>query len=190
MAKRKLTYADELRIPTQRDALMNAIRRDKFPTEVRQAAARKYAEARGIKYSSALRTIERYTTTAGQKRGVTKPNPDIFQSIIDAERETASQDDGWLEIMVDPPGAELYHSFEVISRHSSAQAAMNEAKMEANGYQYPMGSEPRLWEVTSSRASLFREEAAYDSYLDEDVVYHIPNSTGYEVRRLMWVPRH
>jgi len=58
-----MQLGEELRFPAQRDQIMSVIRSERITTPVKQKAARAYAERRGISYKSALRTVDRYTTT-------------------------------------------------------------------------------------------------------------------------------
>lgn len=73
------------------------------PLAERQALARELAAERGIKYKSALRSVQRYTTTAGQRRSAPKQvaerlvPPQVLEQNADLEYVLIYQYDGELD---------------------------------------------------------------------------------------------
>ena len=191
MAKKtpKLPLGEQLRYPEQRDTIMSAIRSERIDTKTKQNAARRYAEMRGIKYKSALRTIDRYTTTsAAQKRGTKRPNADIVQAIMDAWDEESTTSSDFFTVDIDPPsGEEKIHSWDVIYPASSFESAKTSAEAAADSYNHDGGSDPHLWRATATKTGLLDRDHAFLD--DDDVWFLIPQKSEYQLTLTMWVPR-
>ncbi len=190
MAKRtKISLAEQLKLPQRRDLLMSQIRRDDFPTSVKQAAARNYATARGISYKSALRTIDRYTTvSAAQKRGTTRPNADIVQSFLDAQQEVAKGDKDYYEITVNPPDNMDIRTWENYEGHPTFEAAVAAANEAAAAHGGVGGdSDMKLWKCVACLSALMREETV--DTLQGQVVFLTPTRSRYEMISTWYVER-
>lgn len=81
------------------------MRRGELPREVKRAAAQEIARERGIKYESALRTINRYSTRAAQVRGARRPDPAVLNAIVRAGQEYEERNEVTVEGDTPPPGA-------------------------------------------------------------------------------------
>ncbi len=190
MAKKQnwMPLGEQLRYPDQRDAIMSAIRSERINTKTKQNAARKYAEARGISYKSALRTIDRYTTvTATQKRGTKRPNADIVQSIMDAWDEESASSGDFYTVEIDPPGEEKIHSYDIIYPMQSFAAAKSAVDVAASNYRHDGGSDPHLWRATATKTGLLDRDHAYLD--DSDTWFLIPQKSEYQLTLTHWVPR-
>lgn len=78
------------------------------PAEVKRVAAEKLAAERGIKLPSAQRQIQRYLTSAGEKRGVRRPSEDVLKAINEANEEYRGAHTIVLRGCPAPPGATRY----------------------------------------------------------------------------------
>ena len=187
--KTKISLAEQLKLPQRRDILMSQIRRDDFPTSVKQAAARKYSEARGIGYKSALRTIDRYTTvSAAQKRGTTRPNADIVQAFLDAQEEVASSSSDYLEITVNPPDDMDIRAWENYEGHATFEDASGAARATAANHRGGGGdSDMKLWKCIAAQSALMREETI--DTLQGQVVFLTPTRSRYEMISVWYVER-
>ncbi len=180
---KRIPLAEQLTFPEQRDQIMSAIRSERITTPVKQSAARRYAELRGISYKSALRTIDRYTTTtAAQKRGVKRPNADIVQSISDAQSSVGEANGERMEIVIDPPESGDIHEWVILSDHDHFASAVRVAERIAGTYRHT-GSNPHLWRVIVSRGGLLQESSFGGEY------FLIPRTSGYEISETYWVER-
>jgi hypothetical protein len=167
---------------------VSAIRSERINTKTKQNAARRYAEARGISYKSALRTIDRYTTTtAAQKRRVRRPNPDIVQSIMDAWDEESAQSEDFYTVEIDPPGEEKIHSYDITYPMQSFDAAKSAANTATDNYRHDGGSDPHLWRATATKTGLLDRDHAFLD--DSDTWFLIPQRSEYQLTLTHWVPR-
>jgi hypothetical protein len=187
--KKTIPLGEQLKYPTQRAKIMSVIRSDKIPTGAKQDAARRYAEKRGISYKSALRTVDRYTTTkAAQKRGTTRPNPDIVQAIIDGYDKYLTESGELYERVVDPPNDEKVHTWTQIWEFDDFASAIRAADDLADNYRGGSGSDPHLAMVIARGSGILKSENFLTSEGD-DLYYLSPNLSQYEMAAIQWIIR-